>query len=88
LTFELAQNYPNPFNPTTAITYRVAQASRVSLKIYNSIGQEIATPISAFHQAGNYRLRFDAAGLPSGIYFYRLNADDQLVQTRRMLLGK
>jgi hypothetical protein len=49
LTFELAQNYPNPFNPTTTITYRVAQASRVSLKIYNGIGQEIATPISTFH---------------------------------------
>ena len=69
LTFELAQNYPNPFNPATTIAYRVAQASTVSLKIYNVLGQEIATPISDFHEAGNYRFRFDAAGLSSGIYF-------------------
>ena len=88
LTFELAQNYPNPFNPATSIAYRVAQASRVSLKIYNVIGQEIATPISEFHQAGNYRFRFDGTGLPSGLYFYRLMADGQLVQTRKMLLSK
>lgn len=88
LTFELAQNYPNPFNPTTAIAYRVAQASRVSLKIYNVLGQEIATPIGDFHEAGNYRFRFDAAELPSGLYFYRLIADGQLVQTRKMLVQK
>ena len=88
LTFELVQNYPNPFNPTTTITYRVAQASRVSLDIYNALGQKIATPVSAFHQAGNYRFYFDAKGLPSGLYFYRLIADGQLVQTRKMLLGK
>jgi len=88
LTFELAQNYPNPFNPATIIAYRVAQASRVSLKIYNVLGQEITTPIHDFHKAGNYRFRFDAAALPSGLYFYRLIADGQLVQTRKMLLRK
>ena len=88
LTFVLAQNYPNPFNPTTNIIYQVAQASGVSLKIYNVLGQEIATPINDFHQAGNYRLRFDGAGLPSGLYFYQLIAEGQLVQTRRMLLSK
>ncbi len=88
LTFELEQNYPNPFNPATIIAYRVAQASRVSLKIYNVLGQEIATPIHDFHEAGNYRFRFDAAALPSGLYFYRLIADGQLVQTRKMLVQK
>ena len=88
LTFELAQNYPNPFNPSTIITYRIAQASRVELKIYNILGQEMATPVSDFHAAGNYRFRFDAAQLPSGLYFYRLFADGQLVQTRKMLVQK
>jgi cytochrome c peroxidase len=88
LIFELAQNYPNPFNPATTIAYRVAQASRVSLKIYNVIGQEVAAPINDFHQAGNYHFRFDGAGLSSGVYFYRLIADGQWVQTRRMLLNK
>ncbi len=88
LTFDLAQNYPNPFNPATTITYRVSQASNVSLLIYNVLGQQIATPVSDFHPAGNYRFHFDGTQLPSGIYFYRLFADGQLVQTRKMLLSK
>ncbi|NKB67925.1 MAG: T9SS type A sorting domain-containing protein [Candidatus Latescibacteria bacterium] len=88
LTFELAQNYPNPFNPTTTIAYSVGQASIVNLKIYNALGQEIAAPVSAFHEAGNYRTRFDSAGLSAGLYFYRLVADGQLVETRKMLLNK
>lgn len=88
LIFALAQNYPNPFNPSTTIAYRIAQASRVSLEIYNALGQQIAVPISDFHEAGNYRFRFDGVGLPSGLYFYRLVADGQLVEVRKMLLSK
>ncbi|MBT3346685.1 MAG: T9SS type A sorting domain-containing protein [Gemmatimonadetes bacterium] len=88
LTFELAQNFPNPFNPTTTIAYRVSQASNVSLMIYNVLGQQIATPVRDFHSAGNYRLHFDGTGLTSGMYFYRLFSDGQLVQTRKMLLSR
>jgi cytochrome c peroxidase len=88
LTFHLAQNYPNPFNPATTITYRVSQASNMSLMIYNVLGQQIATPIRDCHPAGNYRFHFDGTGLSSGIYFYRLFADGQLVQTRIMLLSR
>ena len=88
MTFDLAQNYPNPFNPTTTIAYRVSQASNVRLVIYNVLGQQIATPVRDFHSAGNYRLHFDGTGLTSGMYFYRLFSDGQLVQTRKMLLSR
>ena len=88
LTSELAQNYPNPFNPTTTITYRVAQASNMRLVLHNVLGQEIATPVADFQPAGDYRFHLDGSGLPSGIYFYRLFADGQLVQTRKMMLSR
>lgn len=88
LTFDLVQNYPNPFNPTTTIAYRVSQASNVSVMIYNVLGQQIATPVSDFHPAGTYRFHFDGTGLTSGVYFYRLFADGQLVETRKMLLSR
>jgi hypothetical protein len=88
LTFDLAQNYPNPFNPTTTIAYRVSQASNVRLVIYNVLGQPIATPVRHFHPAGNYRSHFDGTELSSGVYFYRLFSDGQLVQTRKMLLSR
>ena len=88
LSFELSQNYPNPFNPTTTIAYRVSQASNVRLMVYNVLGQEIATPVRDFHPAGNYRFHFDGTGLSSGIYFYRLFSDGQLVQTQKMLMSR
>lgn len=87
LTFGLAANYPNPFNPTTTISYQVAQASVVSVRIYNVLGQRLATPVQGFHQPGVYRFVFDAGTLPSGIYFYRLVVDGQPVETRKMLLS-
>ena len=88
LSFALEPNYPNPFNPATTITYRVAQAAKVSLKIYSVLGQELATPVRGFHQPGVYQFLFDAEGLPSGIYFYRFMVDGQTVETRKMLLSK
>jgi hypothetical protein len=60
----------------------------VSLKVYNVFGQEMATPISDFHVAENSRCRFDGVGQPSGLYFYRLIADGQIVQAHKMLLRK
>jgi hypothetical protein len=85
--FELAQNFPNPFNPTTTIQYSIPQRSNVSLKIYDVLGNEIATLLDEYREAGSYTVEFDASNLSSGIYFYRLKAGDYL-QTRKMILLK
>ena len=70
--YKLSQNYPNPFNPSTKIEYQVANAGLVSLKVYDVLGKEIATLINEVKSAGSYEVNFNAAGLASGIYFYRL----------------
>jgi len=85
--FNLEQNYPNPFNPTTTIKYQIPDLSFVSLKIYDVLGNEIATLINKEKTAGNYQVEFDGANLPSGIYFYRLRAGG-FVETKKMLLLK
>ncbi len=92
--FTLHQNYPNPFNPSTVISYRLSASSNVSLKIFDVLGNEVATLIdNEFKEAGfyNYKLSPDASGfnyqLPSGVYFYRLRAGEY-TQTRKMLLTK
>lgn len=73
-SFNLYPNYPNPFNPSTTITYDLPVQSLVVLKIYNAIMQEVATLVDEEQGAGRYRVKFDVAGLASGIYFYRLTA--------------
>ncbi len=85
--FSLSQNYPNPFNPTTKIPFRIHKAAHVELKVYNVNGQLIKTLIDKRLEAGYYEYEFDATGLASGIYFYRLIFDGK-VQTRRMTLLK
>jgi len=72
--FVLTQNYPNPFNPTTTINYNLAVASRVSLKVYDSAGREVATLVDREQDAGGYRVEFKGDNLGSGVYFYRLQA--------------
>ena len=73
--FELEQNYPNPFNPVTTIGYKLPTAGKVTLKIYNTLGKEVATLLKdEFKEAGHHVLQFNAASLPSGIYFYRLTS--------------
>ena len=84
-SFGLAQNYPNPFNPNTNITFELLDASFVTLAIYNLLGQEVARPVSAPLQAGKHAVRFDATGLPSGVYVYRIMAG-KFTQLRKMLL--
>jgi hypothetical protein len=83
--FRLEQNYPNPFNPTTVITYQLPTANRVTLRIYDLLGKEVATLVDEEKPAGSYTVGFDATRLTSGMYFYRLTAGSQ-VQTRTMLL--
>jgi hypothetical protein len=87
VSYLLAQNYPNPFNPSTAIRYELPHASRVSLKVYNTLGQEVSTLVNENKSAGVYTLQFDAGNLASGVYFYRIQAGD-FVATKRLLLLK
>ncbi len=73
-TFELFQNYPNPFNPTTVISYQLSVASKVSLRVYNMIGQEVATLVDGEQTAGYHQETLDAHSVASGIYVYQLSA--------------
>lgn len=83
--FALEQNYPNPFNPATTITFSLPSDEFVTLDVFNLLGQRVETLVNKQMKAGAYTLRFDAAKLPSGVYFYRLSAG-QFVQTRKMIL--
>ena len=75
-SFALEQNYPNPFNPSTKIQFEIPEARFVTLKVYNLLGQEVASLINDHLEAGRYRAEFDARNLPSGTYLYRLQAGD------------
>lgn len=91
--FNLSQNYPNPFNPSTTINYSLANESEVSILIFNSIGQYIATLLEVKQPAGNYSINFKAAKLASGIYFYSLIAkaadgSAEFRETKKMILLK
>ena len=86
-SFSLSQNYPNPFNPSTTIEYAIPQASKVTLKIYNVLGQEIRTLVNETEEAGTYKINFDARDLNSGIYIYILEAGN-FTQVRKMILMK
>ncbi|MEK7251079.1 MAG: T9SS type A sorting domain-containing protein [Bacteroidota bacterium] len=85
--FALHQNYPNPFNPTTTIRYDLPSAGLVSLEVFDILGREVRTLVNEKLQAGSYERTFDASGLASGVYFYRLNAGPFL-QTRKFILAK
>jgi hypothetical protein len=85
--FALNQNYPNPFNPSTMIQFEIPEAQFVSLKVYNLLGQEVATLINNQLEAGRYRAEFDGRNLPSGTYLYRLQAGTY-TETKKMVLVK
>ena len=85
--FSLSQNYPNPFNPGTVIRYQLPVSSQVSLKVFNVLGNEVATLANDYKSAGSYVVDFNSANLSSGVYFYQLKVGS-LIQTRKMLLLK
>jgi hypothetical protein len=86
-SFKLSQNYPNPFNPATKIDYTVAQAGSVSIKVYNELGQEVATLLNETLAPGSYQVTFDGKDLASGVYIYKMTAGSY-VESKKMLLMK
>jgi Secretion system C-terminal sorting domain len=86
IKYELAQNYPNPFNPTTNINYTVPRKGFVTLRVYNVLGQEVATLFSGVQNAGNYVASFNAARFASGVYFYRLQSGNVSITKKLMLM--
>ena len=85
--FKLSQNYPNPFNPETKIEYSVPKSAFVTLKVYNLLGQEVATLFSGNQKTGNYEATFNGANLASGVYMYRLQSDNVTI-TKKFVLMK
>lgn len=87
INFELNQNYPNPFNPSTTISFNLPKSGEATLKVYNLIGEEIKTLAEGYMEAGVYTVNFNAEGLPSGMYIYRMSTPGN-TQVRKMILMK
>ncbi|MBS1494798.1 MAG: T9SS type A sorting domain-containing protein [Bacteroidetes bacterium] len=87
--FSLSQNYPNPFNPSTKINYEIKNSGFVSLKVFDLLGKEVAALVNEKQNAGSYAVDFNSSeyNLPSGIYFYTLNAGE-FKETKKMVLIK
>jgi hypothetical protein len=89
--YDLAQNFPNPFNPETTIPYAVPERANVSLRIFDMLGREVAVLANGMQDAGNYTAHWNAAGIPSGLYFYRFEATSgtrEFHATRKLMLLK
>jgi len=87
MLYSLSQNYPNPFNPSTTITYTIRRAENVLLRVFDVLGQEVASLVHERREAGQYQTTWFATNVPSGIYFYRLQAGEY-VETKKMILLK
>jgi len=85
--FKLSQNYPNPFNPSTTINFTIPSATEVELTVYNVLGEEVATLVNQRMSAGSHSVNFDASRLSSGMYIYRIEAND-FVSNKKMILVK
>ena len=86
--YDLSQNYPNPFNPATTIQYSIPKSGFVKLVIYDILGKEVETLVNEKLTPGEYSVTFDGSKLASGIYFYQLTVDNQMVETKKMVLTK
>jgi hypothetical protein len=86
--FELYQNYPNPFNPSSNLGFGISNLGFVSLRVFDILGNEVATLVNETKPSGNYEVEFDGSDYPSGIYFYRLEVDGDIIDTKRMVLLK
>ena len=86
-TYELKQNYPNPFNPFTSIQFQIVNQGMVTLKIYDMLGREVKTLVNEIKSPGKYVISFDASGLSSGVYFYKMTAGE-FTNVKRMVLIK
>jgi len=84
-TPELAQNYPNPFNPTTNISFSLPAKSRVTILVFNILGQRVATVTDQEYPAGNHIVMWNASNVASGVYFYRMTAAEK-TQTKKMVV--
>ena len=84
-SLSLDQNFPNPFNPATTIRYALPHRSNVTLTVYSTLGQLVATLVNGDIDAGYHEIKFDASGLASGVYFYRLQTGS-FVDTKKLLL--
>jgi hypothetical protein len=87
VVFSLDQNYPNPFNPSTKISFSIAKSAVTTLKVFNALGQEVATLVNGIMPAGTHDVSFNASGLASGMYFYRLTSGDA-TQMKKMVILK
>ena len=87
LKTDLSQNYPNPFNPSTEIKYNIAKSGFVSLKVYDILGKEVSVLVNEIQKEGEYKVRYDASALTSGIYFYKITTKEHS-DIKRMMLVK
>ena len=88
LNFKLFQNYPNPFNPITIIDYEIYSSANIELKVYDLIGKEVSALVNERKNAGSYEIEFDGSNYTSGIYYYSLYENGNIVDTKRMVLIK
>ncbi|MFA6979749.1 MAG: phospholipase D-like domain-containing protein [Ignavibacteriaceae bacterium] len=84
--YQLAQNYPNPFNPSTTIQYSLKESGKVDLDLYNMLGQKVLTLVNEFQSTGNHQVKFDASQLATGVYIYRIKANDFSASKKLLLL--
>jgi hypothetical protein len=84
--YELYQNFPNPFNPSTTIKYSIPEDGFVKLAVYNMLGEEVAKLVSKVQKAGKYEVNFNASGLSSGVYVYRIESANFTSSKKLMLM--